>query len=105
MITKSQFRDLALSFAGAVQAGHFDVTDFRVKGRIFATWRDKDSRAVLKLAPDQQKLLMETSGAVFSPVAGSWGQKGWTRVALDIADEATLRHAMTMAWQNVSSWP
>ncbi|OJU50564.1 MAG: hypothetical protein BGO03_19090 [Mesorhizobium sp. 61-13] len=102
MITKSQFRDMALSFAGAVQAGHFDVTDFRVKGRIFATWRDKDGRAVLKLAPDQQNLLMETSAAVFSPVAGSWGQKGWTRVALDIADEATLRHAMTLAWQTVA---
>ena len=103
MITNSQFWRMALSFDGAIEGGHFDVTDFRVKGRIFATWRDKDGRAVLKLAPDQQKLLMETTGTVFSPVAGSWGQKGWTRVALEAADEATLRHAMTMAWQTVSS--
>ncbi|KQZ26754.1 hypothetical protein ASD50_04100 [Mesorhizobium sp. Root552] len=102
MVTGSRFRDMALSFAGAVEGGHFDVTDFRVKGRIFATWRDKDSRAVLKLAPDQQKLLMETSRTVFSPVDGSWGQKGWTKVALDIADEATLHHAMKMAWSTLA---
>lgn len=102
MVTGSQFREMALSFADAIEGGHFDVTDFRVKGRIFATWREKDGRAVLKLEPDQQQLLIETSGPALSPVDGSWGQKGWTRVALDIIDEATLRHAMAMAWQRLS---
>lgn len=102
MTTGQQFRDMALSFEGAAEGSHFDVTDFRVKGRIFATWRESDGRAVLKLAPDQQSLLMETSADIFSPAAGAWGRKGWTEVALAGADEATLRHAMTMAWRSVA---
>jgi hypothetical protein len=73
-----------------------------VRGKIFATLRPKDGRAVLKLAPDQQKLLMETSGARFAPVPGSWGLKGWTQVMLGKADEEVVRHAMSMAWRLVA---
>jgi hypothetical protein len=93
---------MALDFPEAGQVGHFDVTDFRVRGKIFATLREKNGRAVLNLAPDQQKLLLETSGDQFAPVAGSWGQKGWTAVMLDKADEETVRHAMAMAWRSVA---
>ena len=103
MMTQAQFRDLALGFRGSVQGSHFDVTDFRVGGKIFATLREHDGRAVLKLSPDEQQLLMETSAGLFEPVKGSWGNKGWTRVRLDQADQATVRHAMTMAWKSVAS--
>ncbi len=40
--------------------------------------------------------------AVFAPVAGAWGLKGWTLVTLDKIDAATLGHAMQMAWRNVA---
>jgi predicted DNA-binding protein (MmcQ/YjbR family) len=102
MITQAQFRDLALGFPGSAQGSHFDVTDFRVGGKIFATLRESDGRAVLKLSHDEQQLLMTTSSQLFQPVKGSWGAKGWTRVILDQADEATIRHAMTMAWKSVA---
>ena len=103
MLTEQDYCTMALSFPKAEQSGHFDVTDFRVKGKIFATLRPKDGRAVLKLSPDQQHLLMETSAAMFEPIPGSWGQKGWTKVTLANADEETVRHAMTMAWRSVAS--
>ena len=99
---QEEFRRLALTFPGAVASGHFDVADFRVRGKIFATLREADGRAVLKLSPDEQKLLMETAPGLFEPVKGSWGQKGWTRVVLDRADEATVRHAMEYAWRSVA---
>jgi predicted DNA-binding protein (MmcQ/YjbR family) len=102
MLTQAQFAAMALGFPGAARAGHFDVTDFRVRGKIFATLREKDGRAVLKLAPDQQALLLETSGGQFAPVAGSWGLKGWTQVMLGEADEEAVRHAMAMAWRSVA---
>jgi hypothetical protein len=99
---QDEFRALALSFPGAVEAGHFDTADFRVRNRIFATLREADGRAVLKLSPDEQQLLVETTPDLFVPVKGSWGLKGWTRIALDAADADTVRHAMAMAWRSVA---
>ncbi len=102
MLSQARFAAMALSLPEAVQGGHFDVADFRVGGRIFATLRPKDGRAVLNLSPDQQRLLLETSGEIFESVPGSWGHKGWTNVVLASADEETVRHAMTMAWRSVA---
>lgn len=64
--------------------------------------READGRAVLKLSPDVQQLLMETSPGMFEPVKGAWGLKGWTCVVLAWADEATVWHAMAMAWRSVA---
>jgi hypothetical protein len=99
---QDEFRALALKFPEAREASHFDTADFRVRGKIFATLREADGRAVLKLAPDQQRLLMETTPGIFEPVRGSWGLKGWTRVALDRADAEIVRNAMTMAWRCIA---
>jgi hypothetical protein len=102
MMTPAEFRALALGFPESIQGSHFDVTDFRVRNRIFATLRESDGRAVLKLSPDEQQLLMETPPAIFEPIKGSWGLKGWTKVLLPNADEATVHHAMKMAWRSVA---
>ena len=55
-MTQDEFRALALSFPETVEASHFETADFRVRGRIFATLRESDGRAVLKLSPDEQQL-------------------------------------------------
>ena len=73
-----------------------------MRNKIFATLRSADGRAVLKLSPDEQQLVMAASPGVFEPVKGSWGLRGWTRVALDRADTPTVRHAMGMAWRLVA---
>ena len=101
-MTQDEFRALALTFPEAAEQGHFDVADFRVRNRIFATLRAADGRAVLKLSPDEQHLVMATSPGVFEPVKGSWGLKGWTRVVLGCADRQTVHHAMGMAWRSVA---
>jgi hypothetical protein len=102
VMRQEEFRALALAFPEAVEASHFDTADFRVRGKIFATLRQADGRAVLKLSPDEQQLVMATSPGLFEPIKGAWGLKGWTRVALDRADAETVRHAMGMAWRSVA---
>ena len=54
---------------------------------------------MIRLTPDQQALLIETTPKVFSPVPGGWGARGWTRVSLAAADAATLESALAMAWR------
>jgi hypothetical protein len=102
MMEQDEFRALALTFPEAVESSHFDTADFRVRNKIFATLREADGRAVLKLSPDEQQLVMATSSGLFEPIKGSWGLKGWTRVILDRADIETVRHAMGMAWRSVA---
>ena len=101
-MTRDEYRALALTFPEAIESSHFDTADFRVRNKIFATLREADGRAVLKLSPDEQQLVMATSPGLFEPIKGSWGLKGWTRVVLDRADAKTVRHAMAMAWRSVA---
>jgi hypothetical protein len=101
-MTADEFRALALSFPEAAEGSHFDTADFRVGKKIFATLRESDRRAVLKLSPDEQQLLMETGRGIFVPIKGSWGLKGWTHIILEQADAETVRHAMAFAWKSVA---
>lgn len=93
---------MALSFPETIQASHFNTTDFRVNGKIFATLRPEKLRGVLLLTREDQSLLRETSGDMFEPVPGSWGEKGSTYVVLDNADPDAVRHAMAIAWKKAA---
>jgi hypothetical protein len=102
MITTTAFRELALSFPETAEGSHQDTADFRVADKIFATLREGDSRAVVKLTAADQGLYMETAAAMVRPVKGSWGKKGWTLVLLDRADPETTRHLLATAWRTVA---
>ncbi len=58
---------------------------------------------MVKLAPEQQQMLVEAEPAIFTPVAAGWGRRGSANVRLAAADAATLRNALTMAWKNSAS--
>jgi hypothetical protein len=101
-MTPVAFQKLALSLPEAVASSHFDVPDFRVGGKIFATAGRIDGKAVLKLTPDQQQMLSEAEPSMFAPVPGGWGRKGWTNLVLANADAQTARSALWMAWRNMA---
>lgn len=101
-MTAEEFRALALGFPESAEGSHFETADFRVAGKILATLRASDGRAVVKLTPDQQRPFLETSPAMLEPVKGSWGEKGWTPVLLAKADLETVRHVMAVAWKSVA---
>ena len=95
------FRKLALELPEAEEKSHFGKADFRVRNKIFATLLDAES-GVVKLLPEQQAMMIAGEPKIFSAIKGGWGNQGWTRVDLLLADEVTLQSALTTAWRNVA---
>ena len=100
-MTATMFRKLALGFPETQEKSHFGKADFRVKNKIFATLLDAET-GVVKLAPEQQEMIVAAEPTIFSTLKGGWGNQGWTRVYLRSCDEATVKSALTMAWRNVA---
>lgn len=101
-MTPAAFGKIALSMPEAEASSHFDVPDFRVAGRIFATAGRMDGKAVLKLTMDQQQMLCESEPEMFKPVESAWGRKGWTNLILAKTDAKTAKSALWMAWKNAA---
>ncbi len=94
---------MALGLPEALESAHMGHPDFRVRGRIFATFPYPDeSLGMVKLTPEQQGLFVQAEPGVFSPVKGGWGRRGATYVHLESATFASLRPALIAAWRNVA---
>jgi hypothetical protein len=104
-MTADDFRDIALGMNGAIESAHMGHPDFRANGRIFATLQADEKSGMVKLTPEEQAELMGEHPRMFTPAAGAWGRQGSTMVNLHAADEATVRGAMLLAWQSVTSMP
>jgi hypothetical protein len=101
-VTPAAFARLALAFDGATQGAHGGHADFRAGGKVFASLGFKGAdTATVKLTPEQQEMLVAAEPAIFSPVNGTWGQRGYTMIHLPAADATTIRSALAMAWKNV----
>jgi hypothetical protein len=97
------FRKLALSLPEAAQSSHMGAVDIRVCGKIFAQPAGKPGgSAIIKLTREQQDMMCSAEPAVFTPQPGHWGRVGWTRFAVEAADEVTARGALWTAWRNVA---
>ena len=94
-VDAARFREFALSEPGAVVGAHGGHADFRI-GKVFASL-PAPGFGMVKLTPHEQELFMAEAPDAFFPAAGSWGAKGYTRVALDRVDEASLRSAIRAA--------
>ena len=94
-MTPAAFAKIALSLDGAVEGAHGGHADFRAGGKVFATlgYPDKDW-GMVKLAPEQQQMLVAAEPGMFVPVKGTWGLRGATSVRLAEADARTLRSAL-----------
>jgi len=72
----SDFRRIALSFAGAEESSHMGAADFRVEGRIFATLASvKQDYGNLMLTPELQAEFVAGRPDLFLPIHGGWA--GW----------------------------
>ena len=102
-MTPNEFRELALSFAEAIESAHMRHPDFRVGGKIFATlgYPDENS-AMVKLSPDDQKEFVRTSPGIFTRVKGAWGRQGGTNIYLPGATINIVSEALTAAWRNTA---
>jgi len=99
-MTPNDFRKLALSLPEAEERAHMNHPDFRVAGKIFATLGYPDTdRAMVKVTPMEQEMLVRAEPSVFSPETGAWGRRGSTRVNLKAAKITSIRRALAAAWQ------
>ncbi|MDH4064755.1 MAG: MmcQ/YjbR family DNA-binding protein [Acidobacteriota bacterium] len=104
-MTTDDFREIALALHGVVEGAHMGHPDFRANGHIFATLHRGDRTGMVKLSPDEQRVLLKSHPAVFGPSSGAWGRQGCTNVTLAAADSATVRGAMLLAWQAAVAKP
>ena len=100
-MSEAELFALILTFPEAEQSSHFGTTDFRVRGKIFASHPEPE-RLVLKLTVEQRDMLTETASKVFARLPNKWGDKGWTNARIAVLDLATARSALQMAWANVA---
>lgn len=102
-MTADDFRRLALSMHDAIESAHMGHPDFRANGKIFATLDSNQVWGCIKLAPEEQRELLRMDPQVFVPAGGAWGRQGWTKIKLDAADRATVRGAVTLAWEGIAA--
>ncbi len=99
-MTAAQFRRLALSLRDTSEAQHMGHPDFRVGGKIFATLGYPGKGwAMIRLTPEDQRFLVQSSPRIFVPVKGAWGRAGCTNVQLESARPAPVREALAIAWE------
>jgi len=103
-MTPAAFAKLALALEGASQGRHGGHPDFRADGKVFASMGFKGpGTATVKLTPEQQKILVAAEPEIFTPVSGTWGNRGYTMIHLPAADATTMKSALAMAWKNVTA--
>src|SRR5215467_7455522 len=103
MIDFETFRQIALSFPDAVEMPHFDLTSFRVKKKIFATYHEKTNRAMVKLKLPDQSVFYSLDKSIFYPVPGGWGRGGATFVELSKVKKNVFKDALKLAYELASS--
>jgi len=96
------FLALALGLPEASLSSHMGAADIRVRGKIFAMPPGARGHGLLKLTAEQQEMMCAAEPALFVAEEGYWGRSGWTRIAVQAVDEATLSGALWMAWRNVA---
>lgn len=95
-------RALARLLPETVEGAHQGHPDFRIGGRIYATLWTDEARVVVRLSREEQARLVEEEADACEAVPGAWGNRGWTSLDLEAADEALLRRVLLTAWRFVA---
>lgn len=104
-MTADDFRDIVLALDGAVEGAHMGHPDFRANGRVFASLHSADRFGMVKLAPDEQAVLLRDHPESFEPSAGAWGRQGCTNVVLATASRPAVRAAARLAYAAIMALP
>ena len=103
MVNLKFFRSLALSFPDTEELPHFHLISFRFKKKIFATYWEKENRAMLKLNLVDQSVFCGPDKTIFFPVPGAWGKQGATFVELKKVRKDVFKDALTVAYQTTAT--
>lgn len=92
----------ALTLPEVEQGQHFDIPDFRVRGKIFCTARSREPLAMVKLPQALQEAVIALHPHAIIPAAGAWGRRGSTLVRTDLVPGALLADLIVPAWRHVA---
>ena len=99
VITEAIVRKLALAFPESVESSHFDVADFRVRKKIFATIHPTGkSGALLRLGIDRTATLADAEPETFQSAGGG----GALIVQFARVGKAHYEHLLEQAWRAIA---
>lgn len=93
-------RRFALGLPEATEEPHFDLSSWRVRGKIFATIPPGGDTLRISVGPDECQALIEGDPAAFAEII--WGKRpvrDWVQVNLPVADPAEVRELLEDAWR------
>jgi hypothetical protein len=102
MVSVAIARQLALSLPETEERSHFNLPDFRVRKKIFASLHEDKYLVMVKLNNVDQSVFSTIDPAIFYPVPGGWGRKGATFINLKKVKKEILFDALTTAWKKAA---
>ena len=102
MVSIATARQSALSLPEVEEHSHFQIPDFRVRKKIFATIHEDKHLVMVKLSLVDQSVFCAFDRQVIYPVPGGWGRQGATFIELRKVKKSMLVDALTTAWKNVA---
>jgi hypothetical protein len=92
------FRRIARSLPGAEEVETWETATFRVRGRIFAMFSDRERDAWVKSTADEQAALVEMHPEAFF-VPPYVGPRGWIGLRVAKVDREEAAEFLTEAWR------
>jgi hypothetical protein len=102
MISLTHARQAALSLPEVEEKSHFEIPDFRVKNKIFATLHEEKGLMMVKLSLTDQSVFCSFNKEIIYPVPGGWGRQGSTFINLQKVRKTMFMDALTTAWKTVA---
>jgi len=93
-------RRFALSLPETTEAPHFDMSSFRVKGKIFCTVPPDLKRLHIPVGIDEVRALVDEDPRAYEVII--WGKRevsDWVRVHLPHAKTAQVKELLEDAWR------
>jgi predicted DNA-binding protein (MmcQ/YjbR family) len=101
-MTIKEFRQMALSFPGTIEAPHFDRAAFKVVNkRIFATLHEESKTANVMLTEVDQSVFCSFDKKIVYPVPNKWGLQGATTFELKNVPKELMLDALDTAYKAV----
>jgi hypothetical protein len=100
MIDCEAVRQIALSLPEVIELDHRGRPSFRVRKKTFATLWELERRAVVKIALEDQAMLVATKPKVF--LTGPASHQGWTGVELAKVDKSLFCELLIDSWRRLA---
>lgn len=92
-------RRFALSLPATTEEPHFDMSSFRVKGKIFATVPQGGKTLHIHVDADEAVALIAEDPSAFEEIVWGKGRPDWVRVHLAKADRGNVCELLEEAWR------